>query len=120
LTFLGYLPALGWAAVVLYIGSRPFADAPSFTLPVDKAIHLVLYGMLGLLAAAGWRFARRRPAAVFPLVAALIVGAADELHQRGIPTRSADWRDYAVDVFAVCLAFWVVARRGAPAEGKKV
>jgi VanZ family protein len=119
LTFIGYLPALAWAAVVLYIGSRPFADAPSFDLPVDKGIHLVLYGILGLLAAAGWRLARKRPAAVIPLVAALLVGAYDEVQQRGIATRSSDWRDYAVDVLAVCLAFWLVARRRTSAGGMK-
>jgi VanZ family protein len=119
LTFLGYLPALAWAAVVLFIGSRPFTDAPSFDLPVDKVVHFVLYGVLGLLAAGGWRLARRRPAAVIPLVAALLVGAVDELQQRAIATRSADWLDYAVDVFAVCLAFWLVAGRRTPVEGKK-
>ncbi len=110
MTFVGYLPALAWVAVVLFIGSRPFADAPSFDLPVDKGIHFVLYGVLGLLAATGWRIAGRRPALAVPLVAALLVGAIDELQQRGIATRSADWRDYAVDVFAVCLAFLVVVR----------
>lgn len=119
-TFFGYLPALAWAAVVLFIGSRPFADAPSFDVPVDKGIHFVLYGVLGLLAAAGWRIAGRRPTLAVPLVAALFVGAFDELQQRGIATRSADWRDYAVDVFAVGLAFVVVARaRWGSADGKK-
>jgi len=120
LTFFAYLPALAWAAIVLFIGSRPFADAPSFDLPVDKAIHFVLYGILGLLAAAGWRTAGRRPALAVPLVAALLVGAFDELQQRGIATRSADWRDYAVDAFAVGLAFLVVARaRRGSVKGKK-
>jgi VanZ family protein len=119
LTFIGYLPALAWAALVLFIGSRPFADAPSFDLPVDKAIHFVLYGILGLLAASGWRIAGRRPALAVPLVAALLVGAADEMQQRGIATRSADWRDYAVDAFAVGLAFLVVARTRRAAGGKR-
>jgi len=119
LTFLRYVPALAWAGLVLFIGSRPFADAPSFDLPVDKAIHFVLYGILGLLAAAGWRAGGRRPVLAIPLLAALLTGAVDELQQRGIATRSADWGDYAVDALAVGLAFLVVTRTRRTAEGKR-
>lgn len=117
--FLGYVPAALWAAFVLYLGSRPFSDVPTFELPVDKLVHFVLYGVLGGLAAFGWRAARRQPPMAIPLALALLVGSIDELNQRHVATRSADWLDWAVDLVAVAVAFAVVVRIGSAAEGKR-
>lgn len=104
-----YLPAAAWAAFVLYLGGRQFTDVPSYDLPLDKLAHFVLYAILGALAAAGWRAAGRKPHLLIPLLAALAVGTADELQQRGVATRSADWVDWGVDVGSVTLAFGIIA-----------
>lgn len=111
---LSYLPAAAWAAFVLFLGSRPFANVPGYDLPLDKLVHFALYGILGGLAAVGWRTARRKPHLVIPLTVALLVGSVDELSQRRVATRTADWWDWGVDVIAVSLAFGLVARRRAP------
>lgn len=104
-----YLPAAAWAAFVLYLGGRQFTDVPSYDLPLDKLVHLVLYAILGVLAAAGWRAAGRKPHFLIPLLAALAVGTVDELQQRTVATRSADWMDWGVDMAAVGLAFGLIA-----------
>ena len=80
--FLAYAPATVWAALLLFLGGRsdvPTADTP---LPLDKAAHFLLYGLLGVLATWGWQQAGRRPHLLLPLILAVAVGAADELHQR--------------------------------------
>jgi VanZ family protein len=119
LRFFGYLPAVAWAAFILYLGNRSFTGLPSFDLPVDKLVHLVLYGVLGGLAAFGWRSARRRPPYGVPLALSLLVGSLDEWNQRRVATRSADWLDWLVDVVAVITVFALVKRLGPAAEGKR-
>ena len=109
---LAYLPALLWAAWVLFLGSRTFEPLPDLPiLAADKVAHLALYGVLGLLAVLGWRWAGRRPAIWIPLLAALVTGAIDELRQRGIPGRSAELSDVLVDAAAILLAFVLLAWR---------
>lgn len=115
--FLAYVPALLWAALILFLGSRSFAtvDLPDFALPTDKLLHFVLYGMLGVLAAWGWRRAGQWPAIMWPLALALLIGVVDELQQRGVPARGAELADWLVDAGAIVLAFIVLGRRPYPA-----
>ncbi|MBI4546178.1 MAG: hypothetical protein HY703_13350, partial [Gemmatimonadetes bacterium] len=75
---LAYAPAAVWAAFLLLLGSRPDLPAVASPFPLDKLAHLLLYGLLGLLAGLGWRAAGRRPAWVWPLMGALLVGILDE------------------------------------------
>ncbi|MGH7507733.1 MAG: VanZ family protein, partial [Longimicrobiales bacterium] len=56
----------------------------------------------------------RRPAAVLVILLAAACGAADELHQRSVPGRSAELADWVVDVVAVLAAFTLVRRAAAP------
>jgi VanZ family protein len=110
-----YIPALAWAAYLLFIGSQPLdVPLPDLPLPSDKIGHFVLYGGLGFFAVLGWRWAGRRPARWIPMILAMAVGAIDELHQRVVPTRSADWLDWLVDVVAIAVAFAVFSRTSAP------
>jgi VanZ family protein len=116
---LAYLPAVLWAVWILYLGSRTFEPLPELILPADKLAHFTLYGVLGLLAALGWRWAGHRPAVWIPMLASILTGAVDELRQRSLATRTADVYDWLVDVAAILLAFALLAWRSSPDFGAR-
>jgi VanZ family protein len=117
---LAYGPALAWAALLLYVGSRPSLAAPLVPFYHDKAAHLLAYGVLGFLVGAGWRVRHgaagqpgprpRRASWAVPLLLALAVGAVDELHQRRVEGRSAEVGDFLADATGVVLGFALAAR----------
>jgi VanZ family protein len=107
---LPYGPAAVWAAVVLYIGSRPYLSLPQFNFPIDKVGHFGMYGILGALLAFGWVRASAPRTWLIPLAVALCIGAADELHQRVVPGRSSDLWDWVADATGAAGAFWVMTR----------
>jgi VanZ family protein len=76
----------------------------------DKVAHFGLYFVLGALAGRAWRV-DAAPNALLVIVLALAVGAGDELHQRGVPTRTADPLDFAADATGVLLGFAALAAR---------
>jgi len=87
-----WLPALGWAAFLLWLGHRPPSDLPSGPAGFDKVAHAGAYAVLGLLAA----WAARR-GILIGLLAALAVGALDEWGQSFVAGRYADWFDLIAD-----------------------
>ncbi len=107
-----YAPAIMWGAFLLFLGGRSDVPAVETDLPLDKAAHFLLYGVLGWLAARGW-LKLRQPAWYGPLVFALLVGAADELHQRSVANRSSDVRDWLADVAGIGLVYTLLLRRDA-------
>lgn len=96
-----YLPPLLWAAAVLTIGSLPDVPAPATSLPLDKVAHLLMYGVLGVLLGRAWRRAGSWPPLAIVLALGLLAGAADELHQRRVPGRSAERADWLMDALGV-------------------
>lgn len=106
--WLPLLPALAWAAFLLWLGSQPI-QGPSSDLPLDKVAHLGLYGTLGALAAWGSRRAGAgRAASIAIVVACMAVGVADELDQRRVVERTADPLDWVADAVGITLAFGAV------------
>ena len=85
----------------------PTVETP---LPLDKAAHFLLYGLLGVLVALGWRWSDRSPAILWPLLVAIAVGATDEMHQRSVPGRSSDVVDWFADVAGIVTACALVVR----------
>jgi VanZ family protein len=107
---LAYAPAAVWAALLLILGGRsdvPTVDTP---LPLDKAAHFLLYGLLGVLATLGWQKAGRRPRLFWPIVLAILVGVADEVHQASVQGRSSELLDWFADTAGILTACWVVLR----------
>jgi VanZ family protein len=103
--------------VILIATSIPGADLPRVDVRhIDKAVHLALYGVWGLLLgrAGAARLAGTRLAALMALVAAF--AAADEWHQTFIPGRSADVRDWAADVTGGAVALLLLALTARPAR----
>jgi VanZ family protein len=92
---LAYAPAIAWAAVVLFIGSRSKLPVPAFDLPIDKVGHFAMYAVLGTLA--GRAYMRTRTPPVIIILAMLAIGALDELNQRTVPGRSSELLDWVAD-----------------------
>lgn len=103
------LPALLWLGVVLTLSSLSIR-APDVE-GLDKLVHLSEYLVLSVLTVAGLhqggsgRLFLRTLVAV-PIMA--LVAAADELHQRWIPGRSADILDFAADAAGIVLGAGIV------------
>jgi VanZ family protein len=83
---------------LFYAGARPLA-AGLIVEPWDKLAHFTVYaGIAALL----WAGAPARTA--FAIAAVVIaIGALDELHQAGLPGRSADALDFLADTCAVAI-----------------
>ena len=111
--FLRYwLPVLAYVAMIFGLSSIHGSSVPSFFPGVDKLEHLLEYSLFGLLAGRAIRFTlggtKRRLAAAFGTMAlGAVVGALDELYQRGVPGRSSDVRDWITDIGAVAVAVLV-------------
>jgi VanZ family protein len=104
------VPAAVWAAIVIFIGGRsnvPRVDSP---LPVDKAAHFVMYGILGALAVRGWQRAGQKPRLLLILVLASLVGVADEIHQTRVRGRSAEVADWIADTLGIAAAALLILR----------
>lgn len=105
-----YVPALIWAGLLLFIGGRSNVPRVETDLPLDKAAHFVLYGILGALATLGWMRAGRRPRLLWVLLLALLVGVADEVHQRFVAHRSSELLDLVADAAGMAVAALVILR----------
>lgn len=106
---LSFAPAFAWALLILWLGSLP-SLTPPVDLPLDKVGHFGMFAVLGVLLAYGLHRARIRASLAWPLVAGLSLGAIDELHQRTVPGRSAEWADLAADVAGCASALWLTHR----------
>jgi VanZ family protein len=106
-----YVPAVVWAGVVLWIGSRPNLTLPVETdLSIDKFGHFVVYGVRGVTWGWGWVRNGGRPAAWLLICGGILVGAVDELIQAGVPGRSAEAGDVVADALGVLTGFWLGKR----------
>ncbi len=112
--FLWYwMPVLAYAGIIFALSSlsRPEEIVPSLLEEVgDKTLHALEYGVLGILcyralrrAAGGWAAAQALPVAV---MAALVYGLTDEIHQAFVPLREADLWDLAADGIGATLLTW--------------
>jgi len=94
-----WLPAALYAAMVLFIGSRPNLKPPVDLPFADKLLHASEYAVLGVLLTravrASWNAAA--PAMFAALCIGIAVGTADELNQAHVAGRSADAFDLAAD-----------------------
>jgi VanZ family protein len=104
-----WLPVIAYVAVIFALSSIHGSSVPTFFPGVDKLEHLLEYSLFGLLAGRAIRFTlgptkRRLAAALGTMALGAVVGALDELYQRGVPGRSSDVRDWITDIAAVAIS----------------
>jgi VanZ family protein len=95
------LLAVAWAALVLFLGSRPrdaLPESPLLDLPgADKVLHAAVYGVLGAMVAraagakAPWR------SLLVGALAGTLCGMLDEWVQGHVPGRTRSWADLLAD-----------------------
>lgn len=109
----------GWSFVILVVTTIPVPSGPAgwmSDLPLDLAVHGVLYAGLGWLVAGTLRRTGRggRLALFTALLLGMAFAAGDELHQRWIPGRAAELADWTADVvgLAAGLLAGAVSGRG--------
>ena len=109
-----WLPAVGYTALVLFVGSRPHLIPPLSFAYADKVLHLIEYLGLGLLLtrAARATWADAAPSALVALCLGILVGTCDELQQAHVPGRTASAFDLMADTVGVGLAPFVLRAFG--------
>ena len=109
-------PALAWQGLIWFLSSRPWPKAGGWiaelwqalprwlsqTLPADKTLHALFFGLLALL----WHLGLppRRGRALLAWGLAVLWGALDELHQSYVPGRTADPWDLLADATGALIA----------------
>jgi VanZ family protein len=97
-----YAPlAIAWAALLIFLGSRPgdaLPESPLLDLPgADKVLHAAVYGVLGALVARAGAAASWRRAVLLGTLAGLACGMLDEWVQGHVPGRTRSWADLLAD-----------------------
>jgi VanZ family protein len=105
-----WTPAVLYAAMVLFIGSRPHLQSPVSFFGADKVAHAGMYLGLGLLLTRATRASIKSPmpAALLAICLGILVGTGDELNQSRVPGRSCDVFDLLADTAGLALVPLVV------------
>ena len=111
-----WLPVALWMAVIFTLGSMPIQNEPVYFFRFqDKFIHLLEFGILGLLAVRALYLGgpRSRSAYWWCIGLGILYGVLDELHQYYIPGRTVEVADLAMDWLGIFLPAWAyLASRG--------
>ena len=104
-----------WQSIMLAIfiqSSLGSLKLPDFGFdPLDKILHFIVFGILGILTARGLRNAKTRIVKEnyfsLTLLICIIYGASDEIHQYFVPGRYASWADWIADGLGVIILVWI-------------
>jgi VanZ family protein len=120
-SIIAFAPAVAWALVVWLIGGLESVPAGGLSrLPgADKLAHFGMYGVLGWLTGRGWLMSGLRKGAPVVVLLVVLMGAADELRQRGVAGRSAEFADWLADAAGAVSGFYLALRRGPGRERRE-
>jgi VanZ family protein len=111
------IPLVVAAAIVIglfVLGEKPYAGG-LFPTPWDKLAHVSVYATIAILVWVGAGGGPHRAGAVALFV--LSIGLLDEMHQAGIPGRSADLSDLVADALGIGIAFYLLRSRKPALKG---
>ena len=96
------------AVMLCILAGTSWPRPPNMPGGSDKVIHFLAYGSFG--AALGWAARARsfRTAFLWLALGASLLGAADEWHQKFIPSRSMDARDWMADTAGAVTGLFLV------------
>ncbi len=99
-----------WMAVIFFLSAQPRLPDLAPGLPGVEEIggHLLAYGVLAVLLWWALRGTGTRTPATWALLAAILYGATDELHQHFVPGRTATVEDLLVDLIGASLGLLLV------------
>jgi VanZ family protein len=107
---IAYWPGLLWALLTASVaGASELPRTPAIP-HLDKAAHFGVYAVLGVLLGWGWLRAGRRPARVWLLLFALLLGASDEFRHARNPQRSAEIGDWVADALGAATGLFLSTR----------
>ena len=103
-----WLPVVVYLAVVQVLGAQPNLTVPMLFPNVDKVVHLLEYGGLGVLLARALRASLGAPAPIRTALLAvgmgLCMGVADEVIQSFVPGRMSSANDLLADFTGLLFA----------------
>jgi VanZ family protein len=105
-----WLPLIVYCLLIYIQSDYPSPEKlPSFKF-MDKVLHFVAYGVMGILFYRAYRTLRiknrRQILILLSIVSASLYGISDEIHQHFIPYRNADLLDVMADILgAICGAY---------------
>lgn len=116
-----WLPLLSWGGVIYYFSSLSQEEVQLYFLPfpyeegkilrMDKILHALEYGILGILCYRAFLSTlgsqEARSALFLAIIASICYGLSDEVHQAFVPTRQADGWDLLADGVGACFAVLV-------------
>ena len=112
-----WLPVILYCLLIFLQSSQPSPERlPQFPL-ADKLVHFLGYGILGLLFIRAFQTTRLRPAAciILSILAAILYGISDEIHQIYVPTRHSDPMDMIANtlgsIFGVLVGFSLMRKQ---------
>ena len=109
-----WLPVIAYMAFIFYLSSRPMHEE---ILPeiwnIDKVIHIVEYGILGILwfRVIGLAWEKSQKVVIIAFTITFLYGISDEFHQYFVPGRNADAFDAIADAIGAWLGIWLYKRR---------
>ena len=106
-----WAPVVFYAGLIFYLSSRPVPDiVPAFRFS-DKILHIMEYGVFGVLTAYALRTSPKRLSSLkmeFVLGVAIVMmyGLSDEFHQSFVPMRDASIYDVFADIIGGTLGIF--------------
>ena len=101
-----FWPPIAWVALIWIIGGLETVPSGPDVPGLDKAAHFAMYAGLGFLLGRSWALAAGGGYTwLLPLLVAFGLGAADELRQGTLPTRSSELADWLADAAGATVGF---------------
>ncbi len=99
-------------ALIFYMSSRPAPEVIPDIWNIDKIIHFIEYGILGILWFRALNHSRQkmREIAVAAFFITFIYGVSDEIHQYFVPKRSSSIYDVVADGLGAWVGVWSYIR----------
>ncbi len=105
-----WLPVLIYCYIIFNFSSRESIRLIPSVSHIDKVLHMVAYGVLGILLVRAFQKTstyNRKRIALLAIIFATIYGISDEIHQSFVVSRTADIYDVIFDFLGAAIAVQV-------------